>query len=58
MALCRPIDNSSKLIINVTHDSVLKNKCLGKIEIDPNDLLELQQSQPNEGKYIELAIRN
>jgi hypothetical protein len=32
------------------HDGVLKDKCLGKIDFELDDLLELQQSQPNEGK--------
>jgi hypothetical protein len=35
----------------VLHDSMLKDNCLGKIDIELEHLLELQQSQPNEGKY-------
>jgi hypothetical protein len=47
------LDNSSKIIITILHDSLLKRpggKCLGKIEIELEHLLELQQAQPNEGK--------
>ena len=46
------LDNSSKLIIAILHDSHLVglDKCLGKIDIELGHLLELQYAQQNEGK--------
>ena len=33
------------------HDSSLYNKCLGKVDIGIERLLELQHLQPSEGEY-------
>ena len=47
------MDKSSKLIITILHDRLLwspADKCLGKIDIELEDLLKLQYLQPNEGK--------
>ena len=47
------LDNSSKLVITILHDSHLMwqaDKCLGKIDIELGHLLELQYLHQNEGK--------
>ena len=52
------LDNSSKLIISILHDSLIRrpaSKCLGKIDIELGHLLDLQRLQPNEGKLY-LAV--
>ncbi|KAF8712430.1 hypothetical protein AX14_013105 [Amanita brunnescens Koide BX004] len=54
------LDNSSKLIITILHDRLLwspADKYLGRIDIELGDLLERQDSQPNEDVVLSFVNR-
>ena len=41
-----------KIIIAILRDSTFGDKCLAKVDIEMERLLELQRMQPNEGNII------
>jgi hypothetical protein len=45
------LDSSCKVTISVLQDSMLGDKCLGKVDTDLERLLERQNLQINEGEY-------
>jgi hypothetical protein len=45
----RLLDNSLKVIITILHGSASGDKCLGKIDINLESLLDLRHLRSNEG---------
>jgi hypothetical protein len=50
------LSGSSKITFSILHERFLHDRCLGRFDIDVEELLERQRQQANDGEYLLLLI--